>query len=315
MSQAPLTVAIDGATGFVGVHAAEVLARCGHSVVALVREGARAEDTAVLASMGARVVQIDFGSAAALEGALTGCDRLVHLIGSIAPPRGTRLADLHQGTAARVFRAAAKVGVGRAVIVTALGAGADARSTYHRTKWLAEEELRASGLPWVVLRPSLIVGRAVGHRDSKMVRRYLELIQKKRRVPLVFGGRNPVQPIAVNDLADAIRVVLEQRDFESGIFELGGGEVMKTREFVARLMRAVGVVKPFVSLPGPVAWIAASAFELTQRVPLLSRDQLRIARTDGVCKRNALIEDLGITPTPIDEAIRVYAEAKPRGIA
>jgi uncharacterized protein YbjT (DUF2867 family) len=313
MNGTSLTVAVDGSTGFVGVHVVSALIRRGHAAVAIARDASRPEDTGVLESIGARVVRVDLADEDALRDAMDGCDRLVHLIGSIAPPRGTRLADLHEGVATRFFRAAAGAGVAKAAIVTALGAGPDAPSDYHRTKWLAEEALRASGLPWVVLRPSLIVGRSVGHRDSKMVRRYLDLIEQKKRVPLVLGGRNLVQPIAVDDLAAAVCTVLERPDWDGQTLDLGGGEAMTTREFVGRLMKAVGLQKPFMTIPGPLAWLAASVLEKTQRVPLLSRDQLRIAGMNGDCDRNALTEDLGLTPMPLDDAVRVYADDLSRG--
>ena len=279
----------------------------GHEAVALVRKGSRAADLEVLESLGARTAPVDLQSESELTDAMRGCDRLVHLIGSIAPPKGTDLESLHGGIASRCFLAAKGAGVSKVAIVTALGAGPNAASLYHRTKWQAEEALRGSGLPFVVLRPSLIVGRRVGHRDSKMVRRYLDLIEQRKRVPLVLGGRNRVQPIAVTDLAEAVCTVLERSDWDGHVLELGGGEVMTTRQFVQRLMRAVGQEKDFLTIPGPLAWCAASLLEAVQDVPLLSHDQLRIAQIDGDCAENALTGELAVTPTPLDEALAAYA--------
>ncbi len=310
MSETKLTVAVDGATGFVGVHVIAALRERGHRTVAVVRKSSNSRDLELLESLGARTVAVDLESEAELSDAMRDCDRLVHLIGSIAPPRGTDLESLHGGIASRCFRAAKGASVGKVAMVTALGAGPDAASLYHRSKWRAEEALRGSGLAWVVLRPSLIVGRSVGHRDSKMVRRYVDLIEQRRRVPLVLGGRNRVQPIVVTDLAQAVCKVLERRDWDGRTLELGGAEVMTTRQFVERLMRAVGKDKDFLTIPGPLAWCAASVLEAVQEVPLLSHDQLRIARIDGDCADNALTGELDITPTPLDEALLAYAPAE-----
>ncbi len=309
MSETKLTVAVDGATGFVGVHVIAALRERGHRTVAVVRKSSNSRDLELLESLGARTVAVDLESEAELSDAMRGCDRLVHLIGSIAPPRGIDLESLHGGIASRCFRAAKGASVAKVAMVTALGAGPDAASLYHRSKWRAEETLRGSGLAWVVLRPSLIVGRSVGHRDSKMVRRYVDLIEQRRRVPLVLGGRNRVQPIVVTDLAQAVCKALERSDWDGRTLELGGAEVMTTREFVERLMRAVGEKKDFLTIPGPLAWCAASVLEAVQEVPLLSHDQLRIARIDGDCTHNALTGELDITPAPLDEALRAYAPA------
>ena len=306
MSDGPLRVAVNGATGFVGIHVVRELTERGHQAVALVRAEANPRDLEVLESAGARAVPVDLQREDSLAEAMQGCDRLVHLIGSIAPRKGTRFEDLHQGMAARFFRAAKTSGVTKVAMITALGAGPDAGSMYHRTKWLSEEALRGSGLSYTVLRPSLIVGRVVGHRDSKMVRRYVDLIENKRKVPLIFGGKNLVQPIFVGDLAKAVCEVLEKSDWDGATLELGGGEVMTTRQLIERIMQVLDIRKGFVTVPGPLAWCAATVLEAVMEVPLLSRDQLRIAKINGICQRNALVEDLGIPPAPLPEVLEAY---------
>jgi NADH dehydrogenase len=177
------SIAINGATGYIGTHVVDALIHEGEQPICLVRQ-CTSPDARLLASLGAEAREVDVRStdrnpASALEG----CDRLVHLIGSIAPPKGTRLEDLQTGIALRYLNAAKQAGVRKVVMATALGCGPDAASEYHRTKGLAEEALRNSGLAWVIVRPSLVVGHTVGHRDSKLVRRYLDLIASKRRIP------------------------------------------------------------------------------------------------------------------------------------
>ncbi len=52
--------------------------------------------------------------------------------------------------------------------MSAAGTRPHAPSTYHRTKWLGEEAVRASGLEWVILRPSLIFGIGDGFTTTMM---------------------------------------------------------------------------------------------------------------------------------------------------
>ncbi len=300
------SVAINGATGYIGTHVADELIRQGEQAVCLVREGT-SRDAGFLASLGAKIVETDaWATDGSLAEALADCDRLVHLIGSIAPPKGTRLADLQTGTARRYLEAANRAGVRKVVMVTALGCGPDAASEYHRTKWLAEEALRGSGLDWVIIQPSLVVGRTVGHRDSKLVRRYLDLIANKPRIPLVLGGHNQVQPIAIADLALALAKVLTSSRWDHHTLQIAGKDKLSTRDFVGELMRVRGVSKDFLTIPGPVAWLAATACEAFQTVPLLSRDQLRIARVDGTVADNDLVTQLEIDPISLKEALEVY---------
>ena len=58
----------------------------------------------------------------------------------------------------RVVDATKRAGIRRYVHMSALGTRPDAASTYHRTKHAAEELVRASGLDWTILRPSMIHG-------------------------------------------------------------------------------------------------------------------------------------------------------------
>ena len=300
------SIAINGATGYIGTHVADALIRQGDQPVCLVRDpGSR--DAKLLASLGAKVVKADAQATdGGLSEALAGCDRLLHLIGSIAPPKGTRLEDLQTGTARRYLEAAQQAGVRKVVMVTALGCGPDAASEYHRTKWMAEEVLRGSGLEWVVIQPSLVVGRTVGHRDSKLVRRYLDLIANKPRIPLVLGGNTQVQPIAVADLALALAKVLTSSRWDQRTLQIAGRDKLSTRDFVGVLMQVRGVNKDFLTIPAPLAWLAATACEVFQTVPLLSRDQLRIARVDGSVADNDLVTQLEIDPISLREALAVY---------
>lgn len=302
------SIAINGATGYIGTHVADALIRQGDQPVCLVREST-SRDAELLASLGAKIVEVDTRATdGGLAKALAGCDRLVHLIGSIAPPKGTRLEDLQTGTARRFLEAAKQAGVRKVVMVTALGCGPDVVSEYHRTKWLAEEALRASGLDWVVIRPSLVVGHTVGHRDSKLVRRYLDMIANKPRIPLVLGGHNLVQPIAVTDLAQALTKVLMSSRWDHRALQIAGRDKLSTRDFVGELMRVRGMSKEFLTIPGPLAWLAATACEAFQTVPLLSKDQIRIARVDGIVADNDLMTQLEIDPISLKEALEVYGD-------
>lgn len=306
-------IAVSGATGYVGVHLVHELLQRGHAVTALLRKSSAARDREVLTRHGATLAEIDLDTERSVTEALQGAQVLVHLIGSIAPPRGTRFADLHTGLAGRFFTAARSAGVQRLVVLTALGAAPDAASQYHRTKWQMEQAARDSGLPHLIIRPSLIVGRAVGHRDSKIVRRYLELIRTRSKVPLVRGGTNRIQPVSVTDVARACTAAALDADADGRVCELGGDEILTTRAFVERLMQTVGMQKPITTLPGPVAFTVASVLELVQTVPLISRDQVKIAGVDGTCQQNALTNRFGIVPQPLDEALSVYRSESTTG--
>ena len=57
-----------------------------------------------------------------------------------------------------VIAAAKAAGVGKLIYMSAIGSTADAPAQYSRTKAAAEESVAASGLNYVILRPSIILG-------------------------------------------------------------------------------------------------------------------------------------------------------------
>lgn len=298
---------MSGATGYIGVHLVKALIDQGMRSKAIVRSESNPKDIQLLESLGAEVICLNaLHNGTLLSNAMQGSEVLVHLIGSIAPKRGVQLKELQTEIAETFFRSAQDAGIKKVILLTALGCGPGSKSEYHRTKWLAEEALKKSGLKYVIFRPSLVVGRTVGHRDSKIVRRYLDLIRNKKAVPLVGGGRNRIQPIFVGDLVQAISKTVLQGNWDNSILELGGGEVLTTRQFVEKLMKAVNRKRNLKSIPAPLAWIAAGCCELFQEVPLLSRDQLKIAKMDSVPTRNALTEDFKIKPVELEQVLSTH---------
>jgi NADH dehydrogenase len=162
------------------------------------------------------------------------------------------------------------------------------------------------------LKPSLIVGHTVGKRDSKLVKRYLDMIAKKAVVPVIAGGHNKIQPIFVNDVVTAIcRCIFPgrpQREATGKALEIGGPEVLEMRQFISMLMETLDKRKPIVPLPPPFAYATAMFCEQFQKVPTVSRDQVTLSMSDNVCSDNALHSILGIEPTPLEVALQSYAD-------
>lgn len=300
-------IAVDGATGYLGNHVVQALRDQGLPVRCLVHSGAKQQDVEFLRRTGAEVRQVSLMECSdELIDALSGCDVAIHLIGSIAPRKGESLQQLHSNQTENLVSAARQSGVRRLIHVTALGTRPDAISEYHRTKFLAEQHVTASSIPYIVLRPSLIIGRQVGNRDSKLVARYLELIRTRPRVPVIGGGKNRIQPIFVGDLAKAIVRCATTAEYDNRVYELGGNEVLQMAEFVERLIRLQNFEKKIAAIPPALANLMAVCCESFQSVPLVSRDQVKLSSQDNVCSDNALEKVFGVPATTIDEALRTY---------
>ncbi len=302
------SIVVLGASGYVGSHLVSKLAERGADVRCLVRRSSEPADMDFLRSCGARVFTGDLSSIdSATSPAFDGADMAVHLIGSIAPHKGENLQELHLRKTQHLIDECVAYQIPRVLLVSALGVSDQAKTKYHATKWQSEEALRSSQLQHLIARPSLIVGRQVGQRDSKLVSRYCQLILNRPTVPLIEGGTNKIQPVFIGDLAEALTNLIASGEFNGRAIELGGPEVVTMHQFVEMLMKVLGVDKPLSNVPALAARLAAFFCQFTQEVPLVTTDQVTLATTDNICRENRLEQLLGRRCTPLSQALTVYA--------
>jgi uncharacterized protein YbjT (DUF2867 family) len=222
-----MTMAIAGASGFVGRALTVRLLESNHDVLAL----HRSERTSVA---GESSVVVDLGDVAATALALTDVDIAFYLIHSMAGDSNFR--DLDLSLATSFGHAASQAGVSRIVYVGALG---DAPSSAHlSSRHEVGAALRSSGVDVVELRAAVVFGE--GSISFEMLRYLTE------RLPVMVCPRwvrTRIQPIALADLLD----YLEQSLFVApDIYEIGGADVTTYREMISEYARARGLHRRFV---------------------------------------------------------------------
>ncbi|MCL6517866.1 NAD-dependent epimerase/dehydratase family protein [Alicyclobacillus sp.] len=287
-----MRVFVTGGTGYVGVPVVDALVRAGHEVVVLERAGSiRPIQRPDVARVTGDVTDHD-----ALRHGMRGCDAVVHLVGIIRefPRRGVTMQRMHVDATEAVLAAAQAAGVSRVVHMSALGARPDAVSSYHRTKWMAEELVRSSGLPYTIFRPSVIFGR--GGPGPQFVGQLADLVRSAPVVPVIGDGRFALQPVAVATVAEAIvQAVHEPRDTA---YELGGPDVITYLEILRRIADALG--KPLRTVRVPVV-LMRGVVPLLERLPSfpITRDQLTMLLEGNVCTdADAAYQDLYLEPIP-----------------
>src|SRR5512139_286610 len=209
-------ILVTGGTGFVGRHLILRLRKEALSVRAMVRDP-RSVRARALADLGAEVVPGDIGNVPSLAAAAAGCETVIHLVGIIQEGRGFTFQSVHVAGTKSVLDAAKQAGVRRFVHQSALGSRENAASAYHRTKFEAEQLVRASGLPFVILRPSLIYGAG-----DQFTIRLAEAIRLSPVLPVIGSGRSKVQPLFIDDAVSCIVKAATGGAYLSRTFEVGG---------------------------------------------------------------------------------------------
>ncbi len=274
-----MRVAVTGASGFVGAALARRLAGAGHEVVRVSRRD------------GVDVTDVD-----ALRRVFRGCDAVAHCAG-INRELGSQTYDrIHvEGTWA-VVTAATEVGVRRLALVSFLRARPDGPSAYHRSKWQAEEIVRASRLDWTVLKPGVIHGRGDHMLD------HLSHVFHTFPVFATVGVRGRasrlVRPVAVDDVARVLEAaVVGDPRLRRRTLAVLGPETLTLEAAVRRVADVVGRRPWFV--PTPIAGLLAFAWltERVMRVPLLAVAQAHIL-AEGITGPAPWADDLPTDLTP-----------------
>jgi uncharacterized protein YbjT (DUF2867 family) len=292
-----VTTLVTGGTGFVGPHVVHALRARETPVRALVRKPARASR---LAAWGVELATGDVTDPDSLRAACEGVDTVVHLVAII---RG-KPADFERvmtGGTRNVVAAAEEAGVRRFVLASALGLDERSKDAvpYFAAKWEMERAVRESGLEHVIFRPSFVFGR-----DGGVLPTFIRLARYAPVTPIIGPGRQRLQPIWVEDLAEYYALAVTEQMGTNQTFELGGPEAVSWDEFWQRLKRVLGARRPSVHVPFGLMRAQAAVTERLPGAPV-SRDQLTMLELgDNVVTDPSAVGTFRLPLVPLDEQLR-----------
>lgn len=290
-----------GATGRLGRAVAERLLEKGIPF----RAGCRTVSKARwLTEREVEVLPLDVGSGAGLRDALPGVSKIISCIHGLLGRSRHSIERIDVRGQGALIDAAADAEIDRFVYISALGASADHPSEFWRAKARTERHLRASGLNFVILRPSAFMDLYAHDLIGASVMR-------GKRTFLLGDGRTPRNMIAVADVADAAVEALLRDDLVGQTIEVGGWENPTDREIAALYASQSGRPLKVSTVPPPVLKALAAAISpFHAGLGHLLRLPLQLAgRPDLLLDASSSVERLGISPV----RLRDFAEHKLRG--
>jgi NADH dehydrogenase len=283
-------VVLTGGAGFVGSHIVHRLDAAGYRVKVLTRRRDSAKHLTLLPNV--QVVECDLMDDAALSGALSGADAVIHLIGILHESGSAGFDRIHAELPARIATSCKHLGVARLLHISALNADMTGPSDYLRSKGEGEAAIKASGLAWTIFCPSVVFG--AGDSFLTMFARLASLMP----VLMLASPEARFQPVWVEDLAAAMVISLQRPETQGQIYNLCGPKSYTLRELVAYAANCAGASPCIIGLNPAFSWLQAWMMEWLP-VKLMTRDNLRSMQVDSVCDCPfpALFD---LVPTPLE---------------
>lgn len=288
-------ILLTGATGYVGGRLLRALERAGYPVRCLAR---RPQFLASRAAPGTEIVTGDCLDAATLPAACAGVHTAYYLVHSMGSTGDFAEQDRQ---AARNFGAAAReAGVRRIIYLGGLANHTIRLSTHLRSRHETGTALRASGVPVIELRASIILGS--GSLSFELIRSLVE------RLPIMLCPRwvrTPAQPIGIEDVLAYLLAAIELPSGREGIFEIGGADRVSYAGIMQEYARQRGLRRWMIPVPLLTPRLSSLWLGLTTPVyARVGRKLIESVENESTVHDNRASLVFGVRPMGLREAVR-----------
>lgn len=296
-----MRILVAGGTGFIGSWVVdELLARGGHEVAVMTRAPDRVPRRA-----GVAYVAGDVSDAASLARATEGTEVVVHAVQFPNHPvenprRGWTYEKIDAEGTERMVAAAKANGVRRFIYLSGAGVRPGRTEPWFVAKLRAEEAVRASGMEWVIIRPSWIYGP-----DDRSMNKFVQFVKLLPVVPVIGSGQEKIQPVSVFDVAKVLAAAVDTPEATNQVFELGVREPITMDEIIRTIMRVLGKRKPLLHQPAWLVKIPAAVIQYVPNAPL-SPGAVDFITTEAAVDPSGAERVFGVRMTPLEEGLRAY---------
>jgi NADH dehydrogenase len=291
---------LTGGTGFVGRQLLARLTAGGQRHIrCLIRHSPPPEPVA----KSVEIVVGDLREPATYLEALRDSDLVVHLAAATGKARPADYFAVNDGGTRALLEACRGSGVRKVIFVSSIAATYANKTAYYyaQSKQQAEQVVRNSGLNYLIVRPTIILGTG-----SPIWNRLVGLARMPI-MPVLSDGPVRVQPIHVDDVATFLASMIEARTLPDAAVDLGGPEVLTFEDLLRKIRRAVrGRESPTLHLPArsAIALLAAMERWLPPILPVTA-GQLSAFVNDSVASDDALVKEHIPSMKTIEEMLKL----------
>jgi uncharacterized protein YbjT (DUF2867 family) len=236
-------ILLTGGTGFIGRSLTRQLVENGNQVRILLRPSARTPRLPV--GIPVEVAVSSLNDIRGLRAAMKGVEAVYHLVGGEGEGGRANLQTVDIDGTRSLCQAAADARVGRLFYLSHLGADRAAGFPVLKAKGIAEEYIRKSGVPYTILRGSILFGP-----DDEFTTGLAMLLAAAPGIlPLPSKGQTLVQPLWVEDAVTCLIWALDNPETVNRTYEIGGSEYLSLRQVIESVMEITRQPRLLVNWP------------------------------------------------------------------
>jgi len=297
-------ILVTGATGFVGRHVVRRLLGAGEAVRCLARPG-----SAGLEWLQAQPVEVALGhllDPASLARACQGVRQVIHLAAPTREARDSVVEQVHRRGMAGLAEAARAARVERLLTVGPLGSGSSAGQPFLRARGAAEDVLRESGVPAVILQSSLMFGAG-----DRLIAGMIRLVCRTGLVIVPGTGKTMLQPVWVGDVVSCLLRALSDDGLVDRTVPIGGPQHLSFEEIADQVGKMLNRSRMKVHLSRRLVGRIARLLDRVGRSPFLDYRHLELLDVGTITALDAVKRAFGFQPMPLVEGI-AYQLTPPR---
>jgi NADH dehydrogenase len=289
-------ILITGATGFVGRHLIRRLCGAGEPVRCLVRPGS--PGIGWLESHPVEMVAGHLLDADAVTTACRGARQIIHLAAPIHEGRDAVVERVHREGMALLLEGARAARVERFLMVSPLGTGSSSGLPFLRSRGWAEDQLRDSGIPFVILQSSLMFGLG-----DRLIGGMIRLLTRTGLLLIPGTGKTMLQPIWVGDAVSCLMRALRDEEALDRTIPIGGPQHLTFEEIADQVGKMLNVPRVKVHLShGAAAWMTRLLEGLGLN-PFLGYRHLELLEVGTITALDSVRRGFGFQPMPLIEGV------------
>jgi uncharacterized protein YbjT (DUF2867 family) len=251
------------------------------------------------------LLSVDVRSDDAVAAALEGAYAAVNAVSLYVEHGADTFHAVHVDAAERLARRATRAGLERLVHVSGIGADAQSRSPYIRSRGEGERAVQSAFANTIIVRPAVMFGR-----DDALITTLVRLLERLPVFPMFGRGQTRLQPVHVEDVATAIARSLQPNATRAVTYELGGPRIYTYEELVGAVADRLARQPVLLPMPFPLWHALARVGELLPAAPL-SRGQVELMQVDSTASAAMPgFDALGMVPQGIAHTLEQIIAAR-----